>query len=85
VVFIGDYIDRRPASKEVLDLLLGCERTKETVFLKSNHENFVHRFLSAPAVLDEWRFCGGLETLLSYGLKPSIIRASLSNDNWPKH
>jgi serine/threonine protein phosphatase 1 len=55
VVFIGDYIDRGPASREVLDLLLGCERTKEAVFLKGNHDTFVHRFLSAPAVLDEWR------------------------------
>jgi serine/threonine protein phosphatase 1 len=72
VVFIGDYIDRGPASREVLDLLLGCKRTKETVFLKGNHETFVHRFLSEPAVLDEWRLCGGLETLVSYGLKPSI-------------
>jgi hypothetical protein len=27
VVFIGDYIDRGPASREVLDLLLGYERT----------------------------------------------------------
>jgi len=71
-VFVGDYIDRGPASKEVLDLLLGCARTKERVFLKGNHETFVHRFLSAPAVLDEWRLCGGLETLASYGLKPSI-------------
>jgi serine/threonine protein phosphatase 1 len=72
VVFIGDYIDRGSASREVLDLLLGCERTKEAVFLKGNHETFVHLFLSAPAVLDEWRLCGGLETLVSYGLKPSI-------------
>jgi serine/threonine protein phosphatase 1 len=72
VVFLGDYIDRGPASKEVLDLLLGCERTKETVFLKGNHETFVHRFLSQPAILDEWRLYGGLETLVSYGLKPSI-------------
>jgi serine/threonine protein phosphatase 1 len=72
VVFIGDYIDRGPASREVLDLLLGCVRTKEAVFLKGNHETFVHRFLSEPAVLDEWRLCGGLETLVSYGLKPSI-------------
>jgi serine/threonine protein phosphatase 1 len=72
VVFLGDYIDRGPASKEVLDLLLGCERTKETIFLKGNHETFVHRFLSEPAILDEWRLCGGLETLVSYGLKPSI-------------
>jgi len=72
VVFIGDYVDRGPASSEVLDLLLGCERTKETVFLKGNHEALVHRFLSVPAVLDEWRLCGGLETLVSYGLKPSL-------------
>jgi serine/threonine protein phosphatase 1 len=72
VVFLGDYIDRGPASKAVLDLLLGCERTKETVFLKGNHETFVHRFLSEPTILDEWRLCGGLETLMSYGLKPSI-------------
>jgi serine/threonine protein phosphatase 1 len=72
VVFLGDYIDRGPASSEVLDLLLGYERTKEVVFLKGNHETYVHRFLSEPTVLDEWRLCGGLETLVSYGLKPSI-------------
>jgi serine/threonine protein phosphatase 1 len=72
MVFIGDYIDRGPASREVLDLLLECERTKEAVFLKGNHETFVQRFLSEPAVLDEWRLCGGLETLVSYGLKPPI-------------
>jgi serine/threonine protein phosphatase 1 len=72
VVFLGDYIDRGPTSREVLDLLLGCERTKETIFLRGNHDSFVHRFLSEPAVLDEWRLCGGLETLVSYGLKPSI-------------
>jgi serine/threonine protein phosphatase 1 len=72
VVFLGDYIDRGPASREVLDLLLGCARTNEAIFLRGNHDTFVHRFLSEPAVLDEWRLCGGLETLVSYGLKPSI-------------
>jgi serine/threonine protein phosphatase 1 len=72
VVFLGDYIDRGPASKEVLDLLLEFKRTKEAVFLKGNHETLVHRFLSEPASLDEWRLCGGLETLVSYGLEPSI-------------
>ena len=75
--FIGDYIDRGPASREVLDLLLGYERTKETIFLRGNHETFVHRFLSKPAVLDEWRLYGGLETLVSYGLKPSINPSGL--------
>src|SRR3989440_12541875 len=28
VVLVGDYIDRGPASREVLDVLLGCEHTK---------------------------------------------------------
>jgi serine/threonine protein phosphatase 1 len=72
VVFVDDYIDRGPASREVLDLLLGYERTKETISLRGNHETIVHRFLSEPAILDEWRLYGGLETLMSYGLKPSI-------------
>src|SRR4051794_26635410 len=71
VVLLGDYIDRGPASKEVVELLLG-QGTKEMVFLKGNHETFVHRFLNDPTVLDEWRLCGGLETLVSYGLTPSI-------------
>jgi serine/threonine protein phosphatase 1 len=72
IVFLGDYIDRGPASREVLDLLLECRQTKEAAFLKGNHETFVRRFLSEPAILDEWRQCGGLETLVSYGLMPSI-------------
>ena len=72
LLFIGDYVDRGPSSREVLDILLeyrgGCER----VFLKGNHETFISRFLEDPAVLSEWRTCGGLETLLSYGLKPTF-------------
>jgi hypothetical protein len=71
-IFLGDYIDRGPASREVLDVLSTRERNTEFVFLKGNHETFVRRFLNDPAVLDEWRLCGGLETLVSYGLKPSI-------------
>jgi len=72
IVLLGDYIDRGPDSKEVLDLLVGREQTKERVFLRGNHDTFVHRFMSDPAVLDEWRLFGGLETLVSYGLTPSI-------------
>lgn len=72
VVFLGDYIDRGPTSREVLDLLLDCERGRKTVFLKGNHDTFLHRFLNDPAFLDEWRLCGGLETLVSYGITPSI-------------
>lgn len=71
VVFLGDYIDRGPSSRTVLDLLsndFGVER----IFLKGNHEAFLLRFLDNSEILDDWRQCGGLETLISFGIKPPI-------------
>lgn len=74
IVFLGDYIDRGPDSRGTISLLLTCARLHEVVFLKGNHEIFVRRFIEAPGSLKEWRCLGGLETLLSYGLKPSLNR-----------
>jgi diadenosine tetraphosphatase ApaH/serine/threonine PP2A family protein phosphatase len=71
-VFVGDYIDRGPQSREVIDLLLGWRKNNEAIFLRGNHETFLPRFLSDSKTLDDWRQCGGLETLLSYGLRPTI-------------
>jgi serine/threonine protein phosphatase 1 len=62
LLFIGDYVDRGPSSKEVLDILLEYRGSSESMFLKGNHETFISRFLGDPAVLYEWRLCGGLET-----------------------
>ncbi|EHR01490.1 metallophosphoesterase family protein [Bradyrhizobium sp. WSM471] len=72
LVFLGDYIDRGPSSKDVLDILVECKARIESVFLKGNHETFVLAFLQDPTALDSWRTCGGLETLHSYGLKPTL-------------
>lgn len=71
-VFLGDYIDRGPNSASVLDLLIERGRRRETVFLKGNHEAFFLEAISDPSKLDQWRQIGGLETLTSYGLQPSI-------------
>lgn len=71
-VFVGDYIDRGPASREVLELLLNCEQGREMVFIKGNHENSLLDFLQDPSVFQDWSRMGGIETLMSYGLKPTI-------------
>ena len=71
-VFVGDYIDRGPCTRDVLNLLLRWRQDNEAVFLRGNHETFLPRFLADSRTLDEWRQYGGLETLLSYGLKPTI-------------
>lgn len=72
VVMVGDYIDRGPASREVLDRLVAHVSTQRTVLLKGNHESYLLEFLKNPAILRDWRQYGGLQTLMSYGLKPSL-------------
>ena len=71
-IFLGDYIDRGPASQGVLDRLVAHERTGQSVFLKGNHETYVNDFIKNPSVLQDWQHLGGLETLMSYGMKPAI-------------
>jgi serine/threonine protein phosphatase 1 len=71
-IFLGDYIDRGPDSKHVLDRLVNYCATHPTVFLKGNHEAFLGEFLKNPDVLRVWRHCGGINTLLSYGLAPRM-------------
>jgi serine/threonine protein phosphatase 1 len=71
-VFLGDYVDRGPYSRDVIDLLISRRLQYPAVCLKGNHENYLVEFLENPAILDEWRRYGGLDTLLSYGLAPSL-------------
>lgn len=77
-VFLGDYVDRGPASRQVLDLLIEREKTHRTIFLKGNHETLLTSFIANPATLGDWQRIGGLETLMSYGLTPLInVRTQL--------
>jgi serine/threonine protein phosphatase 1 len=69
IFFVGDC---DPASRAVLDLLLWWRRDNDAVFLRGNHEVFLNCFLSDSRTLDEWRPNGGLETLRSYDLRPTI-------------
>ena len=69
LVFLGDYIDRGPRSRRVLDILTnGLPRGPEIVFLKGNHEDFVLSFLDGAGDAAGWLFNGGMETLASYGI-----------------
>lgn len=71
-IYLGDYIDRGPSSRQVIDRLIERQRQRRTVFLKGNHETFIPEFIENPAMLAEWRHLGGLETLMSYGVQPTI-------------
>jgi serine/threonine protein phosphatase 1 len=70
-IMLGDYIDRGPSSFDVIELLSKRVRSG-TICLKGNHEAFLLEFLKDPTILNVWQRCGGLETLVSYGLEPSL-------------
>jgi diadenosine tetraphosphatase ApaH/serine/threonine PP2A family protein phosphatase len=67
-VTLGDYIDRGPDSRGVLDRLIANPFPTEFIALKGNHELMLENFLRDPSVADDWRRFGGLETLTSYGV-----------------
>jgi serine/threonine protein phosphatase 1 len=72
-VFLGDYIDRGPSSRETIDRLIEHGETHESVFLKGNHELIALKCLSDRALFDQWLRLGGLETLISYGVPPETL------------
>lgn len=71
LVFLGDYVDRGPDSRGVLDRLIALAAgSPQAVFLKGNHEAAMLDFLRAPETGDAWLQWGGEETLESYGVDP---------------
>lgn len=70
IVLLGDYIDRGPASRQVLERvrLLQSAEWCDVVALMGNHEEALLRFLDEPEFGDTWRDWGGAATLESYGV-----------------
>jgi len=71
VIFLGDYIDRGPESRGVVQYLakLSDREGIEWRFLKGNHEEAMIRFLGKGTGGIEWFEYGGDTTLQSYGLR----------------
>ena len=67
-VTLGDYVDRGPDLRGVVERLAENPFPTEYVALKGNHEEMLARFLRDPSVGGEWSRSGGLETLHSYGI-----------------
>ena len=70
LVFLGDYVDRGPDSKGVVDRLLSLPTAFQKKFLRGNHDQAVLDFLANPASYDSWCDFGANETLTSYGVRP---------------
>jgi serine/threonine protein phosphatase 1 len=78
-VFTGDYFDRGPHSKQVIDILLKLKSKYECIFIRGNHDDVICNLVDIKSYLDPKEFTnspvhmwfaqhGLIPTLKSYGI-----------------
>jgi serine/threonine protein phosphatase 1 len=75
IVFLGDYVDRGPTPRGVVERLIELRDSAvcETVFLRGNHEDMMLAFLGERGRHgDAFLFNGGRATLASYAVPPDV-------------
>ncbi len=80
LVFLGDYLDRGPGAREVVDLLLRmkADGVCAMTFLKGNHEDMFLNFLGYEGSYGEaFLMNGGVSTLRSYDCSPFMEAAEI--------
>lgn len=81
IVSLGDYIDRGPDSKGVIEQLIALSNKTQLVPLIGNHEVMMLDSLDAArseryaSETHMWLSCGGQETMESYGGHPDDVPA----------
>ena len=66
VITLGDYVDRGPDSRGVIDRLIDLRKRCQLVCLRGNHEQIMIAARLGKDRLTEWRHSGGDKTLASY-------------------
>lgn len=78
--FLGDYVDRGPSPRDVIERLIRLETEgPRCFFLKGNHEDMFLAYLGYPGMYgDAFLANGGASTLRSYGVpsRPDRDRAA---------
>ncbi len=80
LVFLGDYVDRGPDTKGVLDRLIALGESHRCVFLRGNHELMMTRARHDHGELRMWLSVGGRRALASYG--PAATLADVPAEHW---
>jgi serine/threonine protein phosphatase 1 len=77
IVAIGDYVDKGPQSRQVIERLLpGADDGWKLVALKGNHDAMMVDALRTPSKMASWLAKGGDAALASYGGDSAAIPQS---------
>ncbi len=76
IVLLGDYVDRGPGSRQVLDRIIRLKQEAwcDVEALMGNHEEALVQFLREPGYGVSWVEYGGGATLGSYGIAVPAMR-----------
>lgn len=66
LITLGDYVNRGPAVRQVIDWLIRFDRTNRLVPLRGNHEIMMLSGIDNKSFRDSWLKVGGDATLASY-------------------
>jgi serine/threonine protein phosphatase 1 len=73
IVTLGDYLDRGPASREVVERLIKLAELNCLIALRGNHDIWFDQFIQDPETFRALEPWGAYATLASYGLKPISV------------
>jgi serine/threonine protein phosphatase 1 len=79
LVTLGDYIDRGPHSRDVVDQLIALARRCQLIPLLGNHDELLLDTLRDVTALRRWLTLGGADTLRSYGWVPGGPRRAVAD------
>jgi serine/threonine protein phosphatase 1 len=82
LVFLGDYVDRGPDSKGVIDRILNLSQTYRTVCLKGNHEIMMERARHDRNERKMWLAVGGLQAMASYSTSGRSTYDDIPERHW---
>jgi serine/threonine protein phosphatase 1 len=79
IVTLGDYVDRGPDSKGVLEQIIDLAGRCRLVPLLGNHEEMLLNARDDEESLEFWLDCGGAATIESYGCERQLDRIPLEH------
>jgi serine/threonine protein phosphatase 1 len=83
LITLGDYVDRGPDSRGVLDRIIKLQSTVRLVALRGNHEIMMLEARDDFMRAMQWVQVGGLETLESYdSLEPDALLKNVPEEHW---
>ena len=87
VITLGDYIDRGPDSKKIIECLIdyNTDTPEDFICLQGNHEVIMVETIRSPLYPDWWIGNGGDATLKSYGGNPLPCVGGYGYYNYDPH